>query len=101
MRSTICIIALAVVAGANIDVDEGVLVLNGDNFDDALKEHEIVLVEFYAPWCGHCKQLAPVFEEVAEKLLKKKIADPPIPCVKARQHAAAVARCAPPVQRFA
>ena len=31
-------LALAVVAGANIDVDEGVLVLNSGNFDDALRE---------------------------------------------------------------
>ncbi|KAE8703585.1 putative protein disulfide-isomerase A6 [Hibiscus syriacus] len=43
-----------------------VAVLNADNFDEiVLDETKDVLVEFYAPWCGHCKNLAPTYEKVA------------------------------------
>uniref|UniRef100_A0A8C7LNR8 Protein disulfide-isomerase n=1 Tax=Oncorhynchus mykiss TaxID=8022 RepID=A0A8C7LNR8_ONCMY len=45
-----------------------VLELGDSDFDDMVAEYETVLVEFFAPWCGHCQQLAPEYETAATKL---------------------------------
>lgn len=43
-----------------------VVVLTPENFDEIVYDpKKNVLVEFYAPWCGHCKSLAPIYEKVA------------------------------------
>ncbi len=40
--------------------------LTQDNFEATIRDHDIVLIDFWAEWCGPCKQFAPVYEKVAE-----------------------------------
>ena len=51
--------------------DKGIYVLNRDTFAHFVMPKDLVLVEFYAPWCGHCKRLDPEYVKAA-KILKEK-----------------------------
>ncbi|KAG4069078.1 hypothetical protein HA402_008389 [Bradysia odoriphaga] len=51
--------------------DDGVSILSAENFEEFIKENEFVLVEFYAPWCGHCKTFAPEYAKLANELEEK------------------------------
>ncbi|KAG0327329.1 hypothetical protein BG004_002787 [Podila humilis] len=54
-------------------VISAVSVLTDANFDaEVLHSGKNVLVEFYAPWCGHCKNLVPIYETVAQDFVNDK-----------------------------
>ena len=46
----------------------GILKVNSQNFEEeVLKSEKTVLVDFYADWCGPCKMLSPIVDQVAEE----------------------------------
>jgi len=48
--------------------EDVVMALTSKVFDSHLQANKHTLVEFYAPWCGHCKKLAPEYEKAATEL---------------------------------
>ena len=78
VRFAFAIAALAslTTAAALYDSDSPVVSLDAKTFTSRVTNDvdAFVLVEFYAPWCGHCKKLAPEYEAAARALRKSKTA---------------------------
>ena len=45
-----------------------------ETFDTLVKENKIIIFDFWASWCGLCKQIAPILEEISEEMQDIKIA---------------------------
>lgn len=78
--STFLVVVVALVAVSAFAENEGqseefVWTLDHTNYSDIISQHKMIVVEFYAPWCGYCQQLAPKYEQAASVLNSH---DPPI-----------------------
>ncbi|KAG7096910.1 hypothetical protein E1B28_004315 [Marasmius oreades] len=74
-------IASFVVAADAEDKPSDVINLTAADFEAKVNPESLILVEFFAPWCGHCKALAPHYEEAATTLKEKKIPIAKVDCV--------------------
>ncbi|ORZ30270.1 hypothetical protein BCR44DRAFT_53441 [Catenaria anguillulae PL171] len=82
--SALAVFARAESADTATDASD-VLVLGGSDFKDVVNPEKLMLVEFYAPWCGHCKQLAPEYEKAATTLKAESIKLGKVDCTEHRE----------------
>jgi thioredoxin 1 len=43
------------------------MILTDDTFDSAIKSHRTILVDFWADWCGPCKIISPILDEISQE----------------------------------
>jgi len=48
--------------------DGTVTELTDDTFEDFIATNDVIMMEFYAPWCGHCKRVSPTFDDAARQM---------------------------------
>lgn len=63
----LCIFLFLLLLSSRVE-GSNVVTATENDFDSIIKKSEIALVKFYAPWCGHCQELAPEWEKAADEV---------------------------------
>lgn len=72
MRGSLIFLACLVVAAVSYEKEGNVLELEKNDFPSVLEEFPHMMIEFYTPWCGHCKTFAPIYDKAATLLARRK-----------------------------
>ena len=67
-------LASTIISHEKYKQENGVIILNDQNFLQSIADFNKLMILFYAPWCGHCKKLLPEYEKASNALKKEKIA---------------------------
>jgi thioredoxin 1 len=43
------------------------MIVTDESFDSVLKNHKLVLIDFWAPWCGPCRKVSPILDEISNE----------------------------------
>ena len=43
------------------------MIVTDESFDSVLRNHKLVLIDFWAPWCGPCKRISPILDEISNE----------------------------------
>ncbi|UZJ53027.1 hypothetical protein CBS101457_002347 [Exobasidium rhododendri] len=78
-------LAFSALLSARAENDGDVLVLGLDNFATTVDPEPLMLVEFYAPWCGHCQALGPQYSAAATTLKNESIKLAKVDCTAEEQ----------------